>query len=184
MRCFVCFDIEDEVVLSRLVKAQTILLSSGVKMKPVDKQNLHITIKFLGEIPPSVVEAVKFEMSGIKFEAFEAHIKGVGAFPTPSSPRVIWAGITEGDDELKFVHKELEKRIKRLGLKPERQTFHPHVTLLRVKGPRSPQLLRKIMKLSDFEFGRVRCDVLKLKKSTLTPRGPLYETLFEVKAVR
>jgi len=184
MRCFICFDVEEADVLNRLVEAQRILLQSGVKMKPVERGNLHITMKFLGEVPPPMVEAVKSEMAGIEFEAFDAHIKGVGAFPKTSSPRVIWAGVEEGAEELKAVYEELERRLRKLGFKPEGRPFHPHVTLMRVKGPRSPQLVRRIMELSDYEFGTVRCEALRLKKSTLTPRGPIYETLFEVRAVR
>jgi len=184
MRCFICFDVEDEGVLDRLVEAQRILLQSGVKMKAVERENLHITMKFLGEVPPPMVEAVKTQMAEVRFEEFEAHIKGVGAFPKTSSPRVIWAGVEEGAEKLKAVYEELERRLRRLGFKPEGRPFHPHVTLMRVKGPRSPQLVRRMMELSDYEFGTVRCDALRLKKSTLTPRGPVYETLFEVRAVR
>ncbi len=182
MRCFICFDIEDEGVLDRLVEAQRIILRSGVRMKPVERKNLHITLRFLGEVPPPVVEAVESEMARVSFEAFEAHIRGVGAFPRPSSPRVIWAGIAEGGERLRAVYEELEGRLRKLGFRPEGREYHPHVTLIRVKGPRNPRLLKALMELSDYEFGTVRCDSLRLKKSTLTPRGPIYETLFEVRA--
>lgn len=181
IRSFIAFDMNNDAVLKRLVDLQNLLLKTGADLKMVEPQNIHMTIRFLGDIQPIMVERVFDEMKSVKFVPFDVRVHGLGAFPNVHYSRVLWAGITEGADQLKSVFTQLEPRLRRLGFSPDSKGFSPHLTIARVKSGRNKaQLAEFIVKNSDYDFGLVRAECLKLKKSDLTPRGPIYSTLREV----
>ncbi len=184
LRVFIAVDIEDPLVLSALERIKDALVATGAPMKPVETQNLHITLRFIGEIPRSLVdEIMRSVLSSIEFEPFEIEFKGLGAFPTPARPRVVWIGVSEGSEHLAKLHDIIEKGLRKLGIPPERERFVPHVTLARIKGTRNLTAVVKLLhEYEDYVFGRMRVTSVRLKKSTLTPKGPIYETLWEVKA--
>jgi 2'-5' RNA ligase len=101
IRSFLSFDIENDTVLNRFTSAQKRLIQTGADVKLVEPQNIHITIRFLGNITPATAEKIHQEMKQVQFTPFNVQIKGLGAFPNPNYPRVIWAGITTGADQLK-----------------------------------------------------------------------------------
>ena len=180
IRSFLAFDIENDNVLNGLTATQKRLVQTGADVKPVEPQNIHITIRFLGNITPSTVEKIHEEMKQIQFTPFNVQIKGVGAFPNPNYPRVVWAGITEGANQLKNVFSQLEPRLRGLGFTPDHKGFSPHLTIARVRSGRNKQQLSKfITENTNHEFGTVNARCLRLKKSDLTPRGPVYSTLKE-----
>ncbi len=183
MRVFIAVDIEDPLVISRLDLLKDAILSTGVPMKTVESYNYHITLRFIGEVPEGVVDAIKRDvLGGVRAESFTMKLQGLGAFPSPARPRVVWVGVTQGADELGRIRETIESRLRKLGIKPERQEFHPHVTLARIKGSRNiHSLVRVLQEYQDYEVGIVRVTAIRLKKSTLTRRGPIYETLWEVK---
>ena len=175
IRSFLAFDIESDTVLNRLATAQRQLFQTGADLKLVEPQNIHITIRFLGSITPTMPEKIFDEMKQLKFQ-----IKGLGAFPDLRYPRVVWAGITTGADQLKNVFSQLEPRLRGLGFTPDSKGFSPHLTIARVRSGRNKQQLGEfITKNANYEFGAVNAKCLRLKKSDLTPRGPVYSTLKE-----
>jgi len=181
IRSFVAFDIEDESVLKRFSEAQETLSRAGASLKLVEPRNIHITMRFLGDISSSMVDSIHREMEKVFFTPFEAEIKGLGAFPKPSYPRVVWVGIWRGADQLRSVFNQLEPRLLGLGFKPDPKGFSPHLTIARVRDGRNrAELVKRILELADYEFGTIRIECLRLKKSVLTPRGPIYTTLREV----
>jgi 2'-5' RNA ligase len=92
----------------------------------------------------------------------------------------VWAGITEGADQMKNVFSQLEPRLQRLGFTPDPKGFNPHLTIARVKsGKNKAHLAEFITKNATYDFGTVNAKCLRLKKSDLTPRGPVYATLKE-----
>ncbi len=183
MRIFIAVDIGDPRLISVIARMRDTIVGTGVPMKPVEEQNFHITLRFIGEVPESTVEEVKEILSRIEFPKFRVVLKGLGAFPSPSRPRVVWIGVSEGFEELKRIRDEIEAGLRKIGIKPERQEFHPHVTLARIKGSRGIARLSKLIEeYSDYEFGSFTVESVKLKKSTLTRHGPIYEDLMEVKA--
>jgi 2'-5' RNA ligase len=146
----------------------------------VEPQNIHITLRFLGEILPSTVEKVFEEMKKTQFVPFNIKVHGVGVFPTINFPRVVWAGITDGSNQLQSIFSQLEPRLQGLGFSPDSKGFSPHLTIARVRSARNkPPLAKFVSENTDFEFGIVRAACLKLKKSELTPKGPIYSTLKE-----
>lgn len=180
IRSFLAFDIESDTVLNRLANVQRHLVQTGADMKPVEPQNIHITVRFLGNIPPAIVERVFDEITQVKFTPFTVQIKGLGAFPNPHYPKVVWAGITKGADQLKSVFSQIEPTLRRLGFTPDHRGFSPHLTIARVRSGRNKQQLASFLtKNLNYEFGAVNAKCLRLKKSTLTPKGPIYSTLKE-----
>lgn len=181
IRSFIAFDIDSELVLKRLSEVQNILVNTGANLKLVKPQNIHVTMRFLGNISPPMVDSIHEEMKKISFNTFEAELKGLGAFPSLKYSRVVWAGIRKGADELVNVFNQLEPRLRRLGFKPDSKGFSPHLTIARVRtGRHKAELVKCVKDLADYEFGVIKADCLRLKKSVLTPKGPIYTTLREV----
>lgn len=136
--------------------------------------NFHLTLKFLGEIPPEKVEVVKQCLSKIEFKKFSATVNGLGVFPSESYVWVVWAGLEpeEGfiDLQRKIDH-ALENEF------PHDKNFRPHLTLARVKSISDKALFAehlKSMKIAPVAFP---VDNFKLKKSTLSPKGAVYEDI-------
>ena len=181
IRSFIAFDIDSELVLKRLSEVQGMLVNTGADLKLVEPQNIHVTMRFLGNISPPMVDFIHEEMKKISFTPFEIELKGLGAFPSLKYARVVWAGIRKGADELMNVFNQLEPRLKRIGFKPDPKGFSPHLTIARVKtGRHKAELVKCVKDLADYEFGIIKADCLRLKKSVLTPKGPIYTTLREV----
>lgn len=178
IRSFLAFDIESDTVLNRLATAQNLLVQTGADLKIVEPQNIHITVRFLGNITPAMVEKIFEEMKQVQFVPFNVQIKGLGAFPDLRYPRVVWAGITDGADQLKNVFSQLEPRLRGLGFAPDHKGFSPHLTIARVRSGRNKaQLAEFITENANYDFGTIKAQCLRLKKSDLTPKGPIYSTL-------
>ncbi len=182
VRLFIAVDIEDPAVLSRLASVRDTIASAGGRFKPVETHNMHFTLRFLGEVDEHLVEEIRRALESIAFKSFRARIKGVGAFPSIARPRVIWAGVEEGYDEFRELRRQVEAAVRRLGFKPEKEEFIPHVTLLRAKSRVPPKVSKLLAEYADYDFGLIGVERIRLKQSILTPRGPIYKTLVEVEA--
>jgi len=181
IRSFIAFDINNQSVLQRFNDVQRLLLQTGADLKLVEPKNIHITMRFLGDIKPAMVDHVHEAMKKVSFSAFDCEIHGLGVFPDLRYARVIWAGIRKGAEESTEIFNQLEPSLRQLGFKPDPKGFSPHLTLARVKtGRNKTELTSRIQELADYDFGVVRADCLRLKKSVLTPKGPIYSTLREV----
>lgn len=181
-RAFVAIDIED-LLRRRLVEVQGELARTGAHLKLVEPQNIHITMKFLGEVRAEILEALAGALQrALKGKrAFEIQVRGVGVFPNLNYMRVVWAGVSRGREELVAIQQSIDRELEGLGFKPERD-FIPHLTLARVKSPvRKERLVAMVKRMSGMEFGTTKAKSVELKQSTLTPRGPIYSTLAEVK---
>jgi len=137
---------------------------------------VHITLKFLGDVPEGRVDAVAAALRLVKAAPFPVQVKGMGAFPG-GSVRVLWLGL-EGD--FSELYLGIEKALEPLGFPPEKRGFSPHVTLGRVGRPNveiSRQIQARMKELSGLDLGGFTVDRFYLKKSTLTRGGPIYEDL-------
>jgi RNA 2',3'-cyclic 3'-phosphodiesterase len=181
IRSFMAFDIENDSVLKRMTEAQAILTKSGADLKLVEPKNIHVTLRFLGDITLNTVEKIFEEMKAVQFIPFDIKIQGVGAFPTSRYARVVWVGISDGTNELRSIFSQLEPRLCSLGFSPDPKGFSPHLTIARVRSGRNKnELSRVIDENSGFEFGTIRGECLRLKRSVLTPKGPIYSTQREL----
>jgi 2'-5' RNA ligase len=180
IRSFLAFDMENDTVLSRLAATQGLLVQTGADLKLVEPKNIHITVRFLGNITSAMAEKIFGEMQKVQFTSFNAKIKGLGVFPDLRYPRVVWTGITEGADQLKSIFNQLEPRLRGLGFTPDPKGFSPHLTLARVKSGRNKAELAKfVTENANYDFGTIKAECLRLKKSDLTPKGPIYSTFKE-----
>ncbi|MFH1201317.1 MAG: RNA 2',3'-cyclic phosphodiesterase [Candidatus Omnitrophota bacterium] len=181
MRTFIAVDVSKEI-RETLGRIGTKLRASGADVKWVDPQNLHLTLKFLGDIDLGKVEEIKEILSQMakNYPAFRMVVTNLGAFPKASYPRVIWVGIDQGKDELLKISRELEKRLENLGIKKEERAMSCHITIGRVRSPLNRIHLIKQMELFKDPLN-LDCTVDKiiLYKSTLSRSGPIYEAVHE-----
>lgn len=183
IRCFVSIDVEDPSVLANIAKVQQTLLSVGGGLKLVERENLHLTLRFLGELPRGLVEEVSRRLSGVEFETFEIELRGLGAFPSSTRPRVVWIGVEGGAGELEELARKINKALAGLGLPPPDKEFYPHLTIARVRSRSAAAAVsRVVVEHEDLAFGKMLVDNFRLKSSVLTPKGPIYSTLMEKRA--
>ncbi|RLE66906.1 MAG: RNA 2',3'-cyclic phosphodiesterase [Thermoprotei archaeon] len=182
VRCFIAIDIEDPNVIQNILRVQQALSSLGKQLKLVEKENIHLTLRFLGEIPSTLVDDVVNALSRVDFSPFRITLHGIGAFPRLSRPNVIWVGVVEGVNELKELASKINLVLKKLGFPPPDKPFSPHITIARIK--RRPDINTLVDIVNTFindTYGSILVDNFRLKKSTLTPKGPIYTTLYERK---
>ncbi len=184
IRAFIAIDIDKPEIVNRIVQIQKEIENiNAAKMKPVEPQNLHYTIRFLGNITSEQVDEIYRILQKIDFVPFQLVVKGIGAFPSLSRPRVIWVGAGEGSEHIIDIYNHIEKGLKKLGFKPEGKQYIPHCTIFRVKFvKKKPLLSKKLMELANITFGDMEVRSVKLMRSQLTPKGPIYTTLKEITA--
>jgi len=176
MRTFVAIEVNNKNVLNSIHKIQTEL---NIKAKPVELHNMHFTVQFLGEVSEEMVGKISDALNSIEFSAFSISFMGVGVFPKPSFPRVIWIGTNDGVNELEKLAGMIRTKLSQIGFHPDKK-FKPHVTIFRVKN-KIEGLSDKLEKFSSYNFGKQTVSEIKLKKSELTPNGPIYTDLLVVK---
>ncbi len=182
IRAFVAVDIDEGDVVERVVDVQRTIAKVGADVKFVEPNNLHITLRFMGEISPRNLDLAKKALSGLRYQRFRVRLTGLGAFPSVSSPRVLWIGISEGVEQLRELRGLVEGAVGRYAAHREEREFSPHLTIGRVRGPGNRNRLVDVLRqLAGAEFGVQPIDSVKLKRSTLTPRGPIYEDILVVR---
>jgi len=173
MRTFLAVEVPEAIrqVVYRFIQSQA---KRGLPIKWVAFENLHITLKFLGEIDENMKTRMSPLVSGIcrRYKPFRVRLRGLGCFPNPKNARVLWLGIDEGSQELCDIAGELEAELGSLGFRPEKR-FHPHLTIGRIK---------KSCPVDDILQGNLSADVFAvdsvvLCSSILKPAGPVYEEL-------
>jgi 2'-5' RNA ligase len=175
IRTFIAVELPDRF-LHEIEKIESEFDIQGIKL--VEPELVHITMKFLGDIRESDIESITYALAQINCAPFEAKIKGIGVFPKPAYIKVIWLG-AQGNFEA--LHNEVERVLLPFKFGKDHQ-FSPHATLARVKELREKVLLlERIKKLEDIDLGTMNVESISLKKSTLMPQGPIYETLKEIK---
>jgi RNA 2',3'-cyclic 3'-phosphodiesterase len=147
----------------------------------VAPDNLHVTVKFLGGIDPTRVPALVTALLGAAAAVapFTIEVAGLGAFPSATRPRVVWAGISRGAETLTVLAARIDDALAGRGIPRETRAFSPHVTIGRVReSRRAPELAQA---LGDARpFGHVRVDTITLMRSELSPRGARYTPLATV----
>ncbi len=177
MRLFTALDLPNEVVgnLQRLL--EKLRPTARVNWSP--PENLHITTKFIGEWPEERLGELQGALSALAPRAaIPVHIRKVGFFPNPHSPRVFWCGIeAPGLEDLAAA---TDRATAALGVAAETRPFSPHLTLARIKERLDLQPLREtIAALPSLDFGRFDVDRFFLYQSRLRPTGSVYTKLAE-----
>ncbi len=183
MRAFIAIDVNTNTNIENDGISRVL---DGLKaiegMRIVGRENLHLTLKFLGEIEEGRIDDVHEAMIA-SFEGqmpFEISLEGVGAFPGPDYARVVWIGVKRNGDLIVEMQKRLDRNLSGLGFKKEGR-FHPHVTVARVKSRKGKNELKDlILQHRAGKFGVLMIDKIVLKKSVLTPKGPVYSVIKDV----
>ncbi len=188
VRTFVAVEI-DEPTRRAAAKLIAKLDVASVDAKWVQPQNLHLTLKFLGDVPlketARICQAV--QKAAEQVEPFELSIGGAGAFPTPDRPRTVWIGSrankNAGEDPMATLHKHLETRLAKLGFRKDSRRLAAHITIGRIRrgGPGRPQLARLIEENAQCEIGKTTVREAVVFTSELSREGPTYHPLGRAK---
>lgn len=162
------------------------LAQGGLPVRWVRAGNIHLTMKFLGEIRQAQVEEIirVLQAEARQHKPFSFLVEGVGMFPNPRRPRVVWVGV-KAPPELAILHRGIEAACEKLGFPPEDRGFSPHLTLGRVAQSAQPDDFRRLAELVSIttvgRLGEVRTDGLSLFKSELRPGGAVYSLMFHAR---
>jgi 2'-5' RNA ligase len=167
-------------VVEKLVAVGEELRKTRADQKIVGRDNLHFTVKFLGEVSEDTVKEVDRRLRGLMLSSFDVRVMGVGAFPDKRQPRVVWAGAArESEQAIDGAASTVIGALVGLG-KPDDHEFHAHITLSRVRSPLNGAALISFLQLNaGRDIGATRITSLKLKSSVLSPDGPSYADVRE-----
>ena len=178
IRAFIAVDLDDPVI-EKVCNVVEILKPRITEIRWLRKENLHLTLKFLGNIAESQVQPITAALRhplGL-FSPCTISAKGLGVFPDFRRPKILWVGLT--GDQLVQLAAEIESALMPLGFTPENRAFTPHLTIGRWReGSRPAKNLRQeIDSLNDFEFGACAVRQIVLFQSVLKPEGASYSEL-------
>ena len=174
MRAFIGIEVTDEL-RAALTDAQKKLARCPARVKWVHPENVHLTLKFLGDVDEPTVGRVKAAMADTAGGGpFAFAVQGLGIFPPRGTPRVIWAGVSDGADAATKLQARLEDALRPIGFGNER-SFVPHLTIGRVKDPKGArELTAMVERDANKRFGLCTAAEMVLFESTLTPQGAIY----------
>jgi len=179
IRAFIAVDVSQDVrgKIHRLIQSAQRKIDGTNWVAP---QNLHITLKFLGDISlnglPELTRALTETVTPM--EPFELEFGGCGAFPDLRSPKTLWIGCTNGAKKLEQLAQAVEESVVSLGYSRENRRFSPHLTIGRIKKQANPLEVSKLFESNaSQDFGTTLIDEVVLYSSELTRQGPIYEDL-------
>jgi len=177
MRLFVALELP-AAVRENLVALLKALRAVSPQTRWVRPENLHLTLKFIGEVPETEFAVIRNALAAARSDQPVAlEFRGLGFFPNEKRPRVFWAGI-EASPNLKTLAAEIDRAMEKLGIPCEQRPFSPHLTLARFEPPELPEKLRSaIEENAAREFGSFRTNQYQLIESKLKPSGAEYTTL-------
>ena len=136
--------------------------------------NLHLTLKFIGDVDPPLQEDITGALSAIRVERFMMALNGIGCFPGPRRPRIVWAGAGAGHPRLFQLQGKVENALMALGIEPEKRAYSPHITIARLSDV-SPETVRQfIKKHGEFETAPFEVTEFCLYRSDFSSRGVIH----------
>jgi 2'-5' RNA ligase len=182
IRTFIAVELSGTVI-ARAKEAIRLLKTSGAEVGWVGTEQMHLTLKFLGNVPetetPDVCRIVAAAVAQV--DPFEIVFRGLGAFPRASEPRTIWLGIDGGQEELAELHAAIEEGLKKeMGFAKEHRRFHPHLTLGRLRRESDPargELTRLITENENFDGDLSIVEEVVTFASILSRQGPSHEPM-------
>lgn len=185
LRAFIAVEIPP-AIRAAVVAEQTRLKQLGARVGWVAPENIHITLHFLGDIFGAQAGplAAALDAAAHGCAPFAVEVAGLGCFGPPHSPRVIWVGVNDPQNQLAALHQRIEAGIRPLGLRTEARPFHPHLTLGRVRpGGHAAlnALTAALRQANDTPYGWCTVDAVRLMQSRLEAAGAQYSLLHEAK---
>ncbi|MDR1721588.1 MAG: RNA 2',3'-cyclic phosphodiesterase [Methanobrevibacter sp.] len=178
IRGFLAIDLIGEDLILNVLKFQEELKKTKANIKYVEKENLHFTLKFFGDIDEETISNISnIVKEAIKdFKPINIEITGSGTFPNPDHIKTIWLGIAK-NQQLLNLQKSLDEKFKKLGFKKEKK-YVSHLTVGRMKNPKNKREVKEVIQeFKNFSIGKMTISKISLKKSELTPKGPIYSDL-------
>jgi len=178
MRLFVSVDLDG---LADAVAAAQEPLADADGLALTDPEQVHVTLKFLGDTPEARLPELVAELTGAVDDSgvapFTAEIGGLGVFPSIEYISVVWLGVREGGDDLTRLHEAIESRTTAMGFDPEDHEFTPHATIARMDHAASKGLVQRVVTERDPDVGSLQVEQIRLTESVLTDDGPEYSTV-------
>ncbi len=181
LRCFIAVEMPESIKKS-IGDIIEILGKAEADVKWVSAENLHITLKFLGQTDESLISPIKDSLHKKIAHYNPSYIKisGAGCFPDTKRPRVIWFGLN-GSEFLINLQRDIEQAMTQFGFGKEKRDFSPHLTIGRVKSQkRIPAMIKILDEFRSHDFACVEINSIKLMKSELKPAGAEYYDLAEI----
>ena len=175
-RGFIAIDL---TATPKILEFENTLKKIGADVKLVEPENIHITLKFLGDVEQQLIDRIDHIMNDAVYNMspFSFTLKKTGVFPNQQYMKILWIGI-ENEQPIITLAKILDEQLCTLGFTKEKREFSPHLTIGRVRTAKNKeQLLRTIQTYADTLFGEFFVDSITLKKSDLTSKGPMYTTI-------
>jgi RNA 2',3'-cyclic 3'-phosphodiesterase len=184
LRTFIAIEL-DQKLHGELTRTILQMKSEGIRsVRWVQPENIHLTIKFLGDTRVNLLEDINLGLSQAcsRHDGFEMEVSGTGAFPGTNRPRILWAGI-KLTQALSSLQKDIEIELHRLGFEIEKRSFSPHLTLGRVSDniqqSEVTQIAKSLLVTKNRSFGTIRVADVTLFRSDLRPQGSIYTSLFK-----
>lgn len=179
-RTFVAVSVSPDVI--NRINEIVLELSRGVEgVKWVAPENLHFTLKFLGDVQDTDLHEVCSAVAGATEELapFDVALSGAGAFPSAERPRTVWIGAGEGEEQFVELYDRVDKALRKLGFRSETRKFTPHVTVGRIRksNPTLAQLTEHLEAHAATELGTIPVDEVLIFSSELDSDGPHYHVL-------
>lgn len=175
IRAFIAVRIDPAPALMPLLKT---LAGCGRPVRPIAPEQLHLTLRFLGAIDadaaPDIVAAMQLAVA--RTRVFDVRLVGLGAFPQPDRPRIVWVAL-RGTEPLDPIVHRLDPLLDSLNLSPRDHPWRPHLTVARVKAKPPAELLDLIRSHRSSDFKTQSIKAVRLVQSTLSPAGPTYHDL-------
>ena len=183
LRAFIAVELPIEIRQAACAATSKLRKEIGELVRWVPLENMHLTLKFLGDVAPSNMDMLSQMLRAETelFNCFDLHLNGLGSFPSPKRPRLIYIGI-QAPAALESLHRGIESASRRLGYESEERGFSPHLTLGRVKQnvtATEQQVIRRALEQTKIDsLGTARVDSVQLFKSDLKPTGSVYTQLY------
>ncbi len=180
MRCFIAAEL-DKHIKQKLTDAQNLFRNLDGKFSWTKREQMHLTIKFLGSVPDSKIDELKRTISialdNASIKPFEFSVNGLGSFPPARSPKILWVGV-EQKSELLRLYDAIENELNSIGFPREQRKFTPHLTIARIKSKINTNACLKIIENNaNFSAGNQRIEHITLFSSELTPSGAIYNII-------
>jgi 2'-5' RNA ligase len=175
VRTFICIEIPDSIK-ERITKLQDTLRQIEAQISWTRPSNIHLTLKFLGNVEVSRIERVSkaLERAANRIAQFEVDVSGAGCFPSARNPRVLWIGFSNLPEPLQKLYANIEDELAREGFEREKRKFSPHLTIGRVRTPHNSASLAEALIAAGFESETFKATQVILMRSDLKPTGSVY----------
>lgn len=182
MRTFIAVELPQDVK-RKIEEVQSPLKKTDTFVSWVKPGNVHLTLKFLGEVKEERIDDVfKGTETALKdSKKFNLSLKDLGCFPNLRRPRVVWVGVDKGKDELSQMQRQIEEELFKFKFPREQRSFSPHLTIGRVKSPKNIEKLIGLIETANFQTEEVEVGEVVVMKSQLHPQGAIYTPLKKIK---